>query len=62
MTGLLQAAQHQNGNQIADMQRRGGAVITDIAGNHALGGGGIERGIICALRNKAALVERFEKF
>jgi hypothetical protein len=61
MTGLLQAAQHQNGNQIADMQRRGGAVITDIAGNHALGGG-IERGIICALRNKAALVEHFEKF
>jgi len=44
------------------MQRRGGAVITDITGDDALKRRFIQRAVICALCNKAALVERFELF
>ena len=58
---LLQPVQHHDGDEAADMERGGGAIITDIGHHLAAAGLGVEAIRVGALVDVAALVEEAQQ-
>ena len=61
MTGLLQTAQHHDLHEAADMQRRGGCVEPNVAGNDLFLRERIEPGGIGGLVDIAAAIKQAEQ-
>ena len=60
-TGLLEAAQHHDGDEVADVQRRRGGVEADVAGDDPCGGGRVELGRVGDLMDIAAQLKGFQE-
>jgi hypothetical protein len=58
---VLEAAQHHDLDEAADVKARRGRVEPDIAGHHLLGGHGIEAARVGHLVDVAPLVEQAQK-
>ncbi|MGY3365949.1 hypothetical protein ACVWZL_003074 [Bradyrhizobium sp. GM2.4] len=61
VAGLLQPVQHHHGQVVADVQRAGGAIVTDISRRLALGGEGVQPLEIGALVDESTFLQRIEE-